>query len=318
MPLFIDDLQMLDLTSIGQFHQIYTQFQAGARRLKSMPPINIDPQEPYLFIHQMETACLSADDPTVSMIGIDDMTTCSSFILRHTGSRATGAGHFDGHDTERGVNDIINGVLELTRDWARRNNILNFELDINNRFEVHLIGGFEDARCISVDALGQLFECLQRATIDLHLKTACIYEQNTYYHDSIPLPCISSLICDVKTGEIVPASFSFQGPLEEIRRLRFSMKPPIQMNSIYSSKSKILEIKPYDWTFTNDQIQQLLGLNTNSFLYYWSTSPLAEKPSFVPSTKAALKFLLDHRESLFCSGRSYRFIRHSGQWKLVE
>lgn len=318
MPLLIDNLPMRQLSSLSEFHQIYTQFEAKAQQLKAIRPINIDPQEPYLFIHQMETACLSVDDPTVSMIGIDDMTTCSSVIIRHTGSKATGAGHFDGHDTQNGLNSIINSIIELTRDWARRNNINQIGLDMNYRYEVHIIGGFEDARCISVDVLKQLLEYLCESSINLHLKTACIYQWNTYYHEAIPLPCITSLICDVKTGNIVPALFTFHGPLEEIRRLRFAMKPPIKMNFIYTSKSKILEIKPHDWTLTNDTIQQLLGLNTNSFLHYWSTSPLAEKPSFVPATKAALKFLLDHRESLFCSSRSYRFIRHSGQWKLVE
>lgn len=318
MPLLIDDLPMRQLLNMHQFHQLYPQFQLGARLLKAMPPINVSMGEPYLFVHAMESACLSAEDPTVNMIAIDEMTTCSLLILRHTGSRATGAGHFDGNDTENGVKDIINGVFELTRDWIRRNNLSQTEVDRRYRFEAHLIGGFEDARCISVDVLLQLFEHLQNSTSNLHLKTACIYESNTYYKDGIPLPCITGIICDVRTGTMSPASFSFKGPLEEIRRLRFCMKPPMIMFNIYSSRSKILEIEPYDWTLTNDTIHQLLGLNTNSFLHFWSTSPLAEKPDFVPSLKTALKFFLDNRESLFCSGRSYRFIRHSGQWKLVE
>lgn len=305
-------------SSVADFIQTYTQYQIGARHIRSMPPITVDPQESYLFVHQMESACVAADDPNIHMIGLDDMTTCCCAIIRHTGSFATGAGHFDGNDTKDGLARIVDGVVELTQDWARRNNISQIELFTHHQYEVYLIGGFDDARNISLDVAMQLLENLYETNVDLHLKTACICANNTYYQDSIPLPCITGLVCHVKTGRIAPASFSFQGPLEEIRRLRFAMRPPIIMHSVYNPFSKILEIKPYDWTLTNDTIQQLLGLNTNSFLHYWSTSPLAEKPNFVPACKMALKFLKDNRNSLFCSGRSYRFIRTNGHWKLIE
>lgn len=305
-------------SSVADFIQTYPQYIIEARHMRSLPPIVVDPHEPYLFIHQMEAACVSAEDPNIHMIGIDDATTCCSAVIRHTGSFAMGAGHFDGNDTKDGLARIIDGVVELTRDWARRNNISHADLYDQYQYDVYLVGGFDDARNISMDVAMQLLENLFESNVELHLKTACICGNNTYYQDNIPYPAITGLICNVKTGRILPATFSFQGPLEEIRRLRFAMRPPIIMHSVYNPITRILEIKPYDWTLTNDTIQQLLGLNTNSFLHYWSTSPLAEKPNYVSSCKMALKFLKDNRNSLFCSGRSYRFIRTNGQWKLVE
>lgn len=319
MPLLIEGQPMRTPVSVNEFLQIYPQFQNESRQLRSMPPVSIDPHDSYLFVHQMESACLSADDPTIQMLGVDDMTTCCCAIIRHSGSFATGVGHFDGNDTKDGLNRILHHIDELTQVWTRRNNVTNYDLNTHYKLEVHLIGGFEDARNISTDVCLQLLENLNESNLNLHLRTACIYTNNTFVQDNIPYPCITGLIINPKSGRILPASFSFQGPLEEIRRLRFATKPPIIMHSVYDPYLRILEIKPYDWTLANDTIQQLLGLNTNSFLHYWSTSPLAEKATFVPACKMALKFLKDNRQSLFCSGtRSYRFIRTNNEWKLVE
>lgn len=318
MPLLINGQAIQVPASVADFLQTYPQYQLDSRQIKSLTPISVDPQEPYLFVHQMESACVSADDPNIHMLGVDDVTTCCCCLIRHTGSFATGIGHFDGNDTKDGLNRIVNGCSELTREWSRKYNISQTDLETKFQYEVHLIGGFEDARNISIDVVMQLLENLCEVSMDLNLKTACFCSTNTYYQDGISYPCITGLICNVKSGLISPASFTFQGPLEEIRRLRFATRPPIIMNSVYNPFTRILEIKPYDWTLTNDTIQQLLGLNTNSFLHYWSTSPLAEKPNFVPNCKLALKFLKDNRSSLFCSNRSYKFIRTNNQWKLVE
>jgi len=305
-------------SSVADFIQTYPQYQIEARHIISMPSIAVDAHEPCLFIHQLELACVSADDPNIDMLGIDDMTTCCGVIVRHTGSFAAGAGHFDGNGTKDGLAKIVDGVVELTKDWAHKNSVNQTVLSVQYQYEVYLFGAFDDARNISIDVVMQLLECLYETNLDLHLKAACICANNTYYQDYIPYPCITGLLCNVKTGRISPASFTFQGPLEEIRRLRFLMRSPIIMHSIYNPFTKILEIEPYDWTLTNDTIQQLLGLNTNSFLHYLSTSPLSEKPNYVINCKLALKFLKDNRGSLFCSGRSYKFIRTNGQWKLIE
>lgn len=318
MPLIIEGQQMHCPSSVTDFIQTYPQYQIESRRIRSVPSIAVDPQEPYLYVHQMESACVSADDPNIHMLGADGVTTCCCVIIRHTGSSATSLGHFDGNDTKDGLDRMIEGVVELTLEWASKNNISKQELQTQYQYEVYLVGGFDDARNISIDVSMQLLESLYESKLDLHLKAACICANNTFYKDSIPYPSITGVICNIKNGRIMPASFSFQGPLEEIRRLRFATKPPIIMHSVYNPFIKILEIKPYDWTLTNDTIHQLLGLNTNSFLHYWSTSPLAEKPNFVSTCKMALKFLKDNRDSLFCSGRSYKFIKTNGQWKLVE
>jgi hypothetical protein len=318
MTIIVDGQAIVAPSSVADFIRTYPQYQISSRQLRSMPCIAVEPNEDYIFVHQLEAAVVSASDPNIKMIGIDDMTTCCCVVIRHSGSAAMAAGHFDGNDTRDGLARMINGVHALTREWARQHSISELELNTQHQYELYMIGGFEDARNISLDVVMQLFENLCMSDTELHLKAACIVTNNTYYQDNIPYPCITGLICDVKSGGLSPASFTFQGPLEEIRRLRFATLPPIIMHSIYNPFTRILEIKPYDWTITDDTIQQLLGLNTNSFLHYWSTSPLAEKPTFVPACKTALKFLKDNRSSLFCSGRSYKFIRTNGQWKLVE
>ena len=318
MPLLIEGQPMPMPTSVPDFIKTYPQFQIQARQLKSMPVIDIDPQDPYLYVHQAESVCVSAEDPNILRIGVDNVTTCCCVVVRHSGSLAMAVGHFDGNDTVDGLNRMLEGVTELTKEWMIRNNINQAELNTRYRFEVCLIGGFEDARNISIDVIMQLLEALLMTPLQLHLKIASVYSNNTYYRNNIPYPSIIGLICDIQSGGLAPASFKFQGPLEEIRQLRFAMRPPIIMHSVYNPYTRILEVKPYEWTITNDTIQQLLGLNVNSFLHYWSTSPLAEKPDFVPSCKKALKFLEENRESLFPSGRSYKFTRSNGQWNLIE
>ena len=318
MPLIIDGQIIVLPSSVSEFVQSHPQFQISSRQLRTMPTIAVDPHEPYLFVHQMESAVVSADDQSIKMLGIDDMTTCCCCIIRHTGSAAMSVGHFDGNDTKDGLERMINGVMAVTREWARGNNLDFRAVESNHQCEVYLVGGFEDARNISIDVVMQLLESLVEQQLPLHLKAACVCANNTYYQDNIPYPCITGLICDIKSGGISPASFSYQGPCEEIRRLRFTTRPPILMHSIYDPFTRILEVKPYYWNLTDDTIQQLLGLNTNSFLHYWSTSPLAEKPTFVHSLKSALKFLRDNRNSLFPSNRSYKSIRTNGQWKLVD
>lgn len=318
MPLIIEGHPVTSCpSSVTEFIQTYPQYQIESRRFRSIPSIAVDPQEPYLYVHQMESACVSVDDPNIHMLGTDGATTCCCVVVRHTGSFATSVGHFDGNDTKDGLARMVEGVVELTKEWTRKNNIIKPESHTQHQYEVYLIGGFDDARNISLDVSLQLLENLCETNLDLHLKAACICANNTFYQDNIPYPSITGIICNVKTGRIMPASFTFQGPLEEIRRLRFATLPPIVMHSVYIDKT--LTIKPYEWTLENDTIQQLLGLNTNSFLHYWSTSPLAEKPNYVSTCKMALSFLKNNRDSLFCSGtKAYKFIRTNNQWKLVE
>lgn len=283
-----------------------------------MPAENVNPNEDYLYVQQLESACVSVDDPSIKMLAADDITTSCCVVIRHTGSLAMGLGHFDGHDTKNGLERLLDRLVQLTNEWARQNQIGHVDMATRFRFEVHLIGGFEDMRGISTDVVMQLLESFHEISMETHLKTACICANNTYYQDNIPFPCIRGLLCHVRTGRISPASFTNRGPLEEVRRLRFTMRPPIIMHCVYTSASNMLEINLYDSTLTDETIQQLLGLNTNSFLHFWSTSPLTERPQFVPFYKLAMKFLKDNRMSLFCSGQAFRFVRNNGQWKLVE
>lgn len=313
MPLLIDGRQVQLQDNLTNFARAHVQLHSSSRQFKTKPSINVNSSQS-LYVNQLEYAVVSTED-SIDLITVSKFTTCCCLILRHNGSGATGVGHFDENDIDNSVKNIANTVIRLTHEWTQKHNIPLASLGTQFVYEVHLVGGFLDARGISEEVCWQLLESLQSLPIDLHLKTACIWNYNTYYQDNISLPSITSLVCNVKSGKVSPANVSCFGPLAELRSLRFSMRPPVIMQSIYDTFQRILEIESFESTLSDDTIKQLLGLNTNSFLHFLSTSPMAESVDYVPSLKIALRYLLDNRTTMFQTGKLFKFMRVNSQWE---
>lgn len=321
MPLIVEQQPIPAFGSISEFIRKYPQFLPASKRLTAMSPIRVNPDMPYLYVHQLEVACISASDSELDMIGLSEMTTCCCVIVRHTGSLTMGAGHFDGTDTINGLRQIVNGIVRLTNDWKQQSNIDRKDTDTNlqsTRYEVHIVGGFNDCMQTSEEVVMKVFRALHTLDLDLHLETACICAHNTYYQAKEPLPCITSLLCNVKTGQILPASFSYHGPLEKVRKLRFLMNQPIEMQSIYDPIAKILEIKPFVCDITIETIERLLAMAPHEFLVHLSTSPAAEGPNYVDNLREAFILLRNKGDNLFESGKSIKFTRIDGRWKQLE
>lgn len=316
MPLLIDNNPIQLQGDLASFIRTYGHLQSQSRAFRLITPVNVDAEQT-LYVHQLEYVVISATD-SIDIVSVADFTTCCCLVVRHNGSGATAVGHFDENDIQDSINSLANSIVKLTQEWAQLHNITQTDLINKFYYEVHLVGGFLDARAISEEVLWQLLQSLNALPIDLHLRTACIWSNNTYYQDNIPLPAVTSLVFDVKNNNISPANITNHGPLYEIRSLRYTMRPPLKMQSIYDPYQRMLDISCFESTLTDDTIQRLLGLNTNSFLHFLSTSPLAEKADFVVKTKVALMFLRENR-SLFNPNKSYKFIRVNNRWeKLVK
>lgn len=316
MPLLVAGQPVRQNDELANFTRAHSQFLADScAQFRLKPTVNVEPNSA-LYVHQLEFAAVAGDD-LIDQISASDVTTCCCLVVRHTGSAATGVGHFDENDTPSSVANLVNLVVRLTRHWCSRVGVSQLDLATKFRYEVSLIGGFLDNRGISEEVCWQILEALKRLPVDMHLKLACIWNNNTQFKDSIPYPCTTSIVCNVKTGDIIDATVTDFGPLEGLRRLRFTMRPPIEMQSIYDPFQRQLQIRGYESTLCDDTIRQLLGLNTNSFLHFWSTSPLAEKPSFVPACKVALKFLLENRQAVFDTQKQYNFVRLNNQWNSI-
>lgn len=82
----------------------------------------------------------------ISIVGTDNLTTCSVVVLRHSRSGVVGLAHFDGSGRDEGVEDMIRKVQHYSSS-----------LDIHGNLELHLIGGFMDRKGYSEDlAIGLL------------------------------------------------------------------------------------------------------------------------------------------------------------------
>lgn len=111
------------------------------------------------------------------------------------------------------------------------------------RLQLHLIGGFSDARrishalsisllrnaqilyCSNLKFFSSIFsffltEMLHKNRCDLDLETCCIGDLCTLNRNGIAWPIIYGIGVNVKTGEIFPAQFSEKGPDMDIRYAR--------------------------------------------------------------------------------------------------
>lgn len=317
MPLLIDGKPVKQNDDLTNFTRTYSEFLSQSRaQFRLRPIVNVEPNSA-IYVQQLEYAVVGGDD-VIDQISASEFTTCCCLIVRHTGSMATGLGHFDENDTPNSVKNLTNLVVQLTQDWYKHVGVNQHELaSKHHQYEVYIFGGFLDNRGISEEVCKQILETLKQLPTNLNLKLACIWNNNTHFKDNIAYPCITSLVCNIKTGDIFEANqIGDYGPLEELRFLRFSMRPPVTMSSIYEPFQKKLIISGFETNLCDDTICQLLGLNTNSFLHYWSTSPLAEAPSYVPRCKNALKFLRDNRKTMFNRDKRFEFVRVNNRWEL--
>ncbi|KAM4595697.1 protein N-terminal asparagine amidohydrolase isoform 2-T2 [Fundulus diaphanus] len=306
MPLFIQDRATDRFRTTAEVFGRYPHLQENAKAFRSKPLVEVDPKH-LLYVQQREFAATTPADNCVSVIGSDDATTCHLVVLRHTGSGAVCLAHCDGSSTWSEIQLVTKAVTSLS-------NVRD-----DGRFELHLVGGFNDDGKTSQKISLSILAAFQKLEEEIHLETCCITEMNDVAVNGIHRPTVYGIGVNVKTGEVFPASFPHKGPAEELRSARTFTGG--EMAGIYDSSRGLVEIGPCHWTPDMD-IAFWLSQSDDTILKYLSTSPKAEPPHFVQHMKSTIQFLLSHpdSDSLFPGGLPQLYRRsESGAWeRLVQ
>lgn len=304
MPLLIQNRRIDHISSTAELFEKYPHLKENARIFRSKPLADIDPKC-LLYVQQREFAATTPADNCVSVIGSDDATTCHLVVLRHTGTGAVCLAHCDGSSTCSEVPLLVKTVTSLSN------------LSKDGRLELHLVGGFNDESETSHNLSLNILAAFQKHKEDIHLETCCITEMNDIMVDGTHRPVVYGICVNVNTGEVVPASFTYKGPAEELRSARTFTGG--QMADIYDSSRRLVKIGPCKWS-PNPDIAWWLSQNDETILKYLSTSPMAEPPHFVQHMKSTIRFILDHpnSDSLFPGGQPQLYQRtESGEWERV-
>ncbi|XP_077131231.1 protein N-terminal asparagine amidohydrolase isoform X2 [Ranitomeya variabilis] len=304
MPLLVDSRRIDVSLAAARILQSSAQLQERARNLTSQPAQVIGANG-FLYVQQRELAATTPGDSSISILGSEDATTCHIVVLRHTGSGATCLAHCDGSDSENEVAAIIQAVESLTKTTE-------------GRLELHLVGGFNDQRQLSLKLSRQLLKAFHQQAEDVHLVTLCVTDINDRKEDGIHLPIIYGLV-NVKTGEICKAKFEDRQPDEDLRSA-YTLAGGDMVN-IYDAEMEQLNIGPYSW-MPLPNMEFWLHQEDKEILAYFSTSPEAEPPHFVQHMKSSLQYLKDNphpQVSVFPDGKPRSYKKQAdGQWERIN
>ncbi|XP_043969587.1 protein N-terminal asparagine amidohydrolase isoform X2 [Gambusia affinis] len=306
MPLFFQNRELDCFRSTAELFDKYPHLQENAKAFRSKPRVDVDPKH-LLYVQQREFAATTPADNCVSILGSDDATTCHLVVLRHTGSGAVCLSHLDGSSTRTEVQLTMKAVTSLSNGCSE------------GRFELHLVGGFDDNDKRSHKLSLNILAAFQKQKDHIHLETCCITEMNNVVDKGIHKPIVYGIGVNVKTGEVFPASFPHKGPAEMLRSARTFTGG--EMTDIYDSRHGLIKVGPCQWS-PDLEISFWLSQSDDTILKYLSTSPFAEPPHFVQHIKSTIQFLLSHpnSDSLFPGGQPHLYQRtESGSWeRLVQ
>ncbi|XP_073399029.1 protein N-terminal asparagine amidohydrolase [Dendrobates tinctorius] len=305
MPLLVAGRRIDVSLAVARILQSSAQLQERARNLTSQP-VQVIGANGFLYVQQRELAATTPGDSSISILGSEDATTCHIVVLRHTGSGATCLAHCDGSDSENEVAAIIQAVESLTKTTE-------------GRLELHLVGGFNDQRQLSLKLSRQLLKAFHQQAEDIHLATLCVTDINDRTEDGVHLPIIYGLAVNVKTGEICRAKFEDRQP-DEALRSAYTLAGGDMVN-IYDAETEQLNIGPYSW-MPLPNIDFWLHQEDKEILDCFSTSPEAEPPHFVQHMKSSLQYLKDNprpQVSVFPDGKSRSYKKQAdGQWERIN
>ncbi|CAM0910002.1 unnamed protein product [Alopecurus aequalis] len=279
--------------------------RAASERLKAEPErqISSGPEEPrHVYVFQREYA--TVDPARVELVGTDEMTTCVGVVIRNNKTGMTSISHMDFPKTVEGG---FKQMLELLGDG-------------NAPFDVHLIGGFDDASTKVVHSSGgkrskqegyshplccKIIEVLHKLEQQFHLRSFCVLGNNTMtdsYGNARPI--VGGLVMQTSSGLVTPASFDMSSrcPDEIVRRIRMNVSSydpswKGRLLETYDTHTDIFQIAPVRWMPDWAEIASSLNeLSDSEILLQCSTSPAAEPPHFVETERRIWKYLMENAD----------------------
>jgi len=288
MPLIINDkIEDSTFRSFADFAVKHPQFKESAENFCKKPVRRVE-RSGVLYVTQREYATVTQGDENITVLGSEDATTCHIVVLRHTGSGVTSLGHFDGDNTDKGLQMMVASVNHLSKSACK-----------SGRFELHLFGGFIDDNQTSQRLTTCILGAIQNQNEPIHLCSACVTGFNDTVERGLHKPIIYGIGINIQDGEVYPALFLDKGPDECVRHARI-FGGIRGMVEIYNSTYKELRIMPYDYQngLSPEYLKVFRDAPEEFILKNLSTSPHCEPPDFVSNTRAAFDHILTHPEPL--------------------
>lgn len=193
--------------------------------------------------------------------------------------------------------------------------------DTNQRFNLYMVGGFQDSREISQQVTHDLFNIFMESPVEFHLKLCIVTKLNDIItNNNVHFPNAYGFGYNIKTQSIFMCNqFCDKGPDLVARSARhFSSNG--NMN-IFNHDSSTLTIGPFDYD-PIQQADQLHKVPDHVLLKYFSTSPEQEPPDFIHNLKRTFKIMIEHPEPLrtyFKDMKPLVYVKlEDGSWQLVD
>lgn len=284
-----------------------------------------------VYVFQREYA--TVDPAHVDLVGTDEATTCLGLVIRNRRNRITSVAHMDSLD----VVDV--GFTQMLS--------LAVKHDIDDIFDVHLVGAFNDAspqtmnhgtrstKSTKLDGYSfplcqKIIQTLEQSSINFHIQTLHVLDHNTRWDSQgNAYPIFHGLLVEPSTGSVNPASFdkTSRCPDEIVRRIRLtaSFEDPSckgRLLETYDTLTDRIMIAPFSWTRRQISIAFMLRrLSDSEILLSCSTSPSAEGPDFVENQRRQCEYVVEHPDSrkVFPLNQPHVFERTpTGGWRRLQ
>jgi len=303
MVLYIEE-DRVESISLETLFEDFQELTSRSKEVLQKPIHKVSKDDNFLYVGQREMAVCSSDD-NIDILGSEDATTCHIVIFRDMSkeSSVTGIAHIDSEDPSQFL------ALE---------NALLAKSGSGRKFEVSLMGGYNDEKESSILISEFLLDSMINSQVVYQLKIACIGKINTMVRDGVHWPLTYGAAVDISTGHVTCATFEYHGPDPDIRSLWCEEG----LHNIYDSASGQIVIFPFQystWRYPDRWLEQ----PDEIILKYCSTSPLVEPPTFCDSMRAMFRRMLsdpDPMKTLFMNGKSRRYQKDpsSGDWTLIN
>ena len=319
MPLYFND-QPIVRQAIGStrtLFEAYPDLETASMEFTSKPVKVVSPLES-LHVLQREFAIVSPGDKSVSVVGTSDMTTCCAVILKHNPTGLTAVAHFDGCETEKSAQIMINRILRLAAGH------FNHGPSSEDSLDLFMVGSYVDGRKLSELLCQKLLSTFNRTVHRINLKIAAITQVNTRIDGpkSTPRPIFYSVAYDLITEEVSPVEFTSPGPVPDLRRARHFDSSGLnqEMIEIYDTVCEVIKIDPFTYEPLG-HVEFLLKQPDEWIRMNFSTSPLVEPNDFVVNVRRTFQFMQSHpkpHETVFKDLKPLIFKKDLsfGEWSL--
>jgi len=290
-------------------HQVYSQcpgLRDGARTILDKRR-EVVPATRSLYLTIREFAITHNHDTKIDIIGTDNLVNNVVLIIKNTASGSTLLSHVD----RLSPCDLETMTSALTGQTYT----------CSSRLQLSLLGSFQDNKNVSQALLMPILGTLQSSSHYFELSQFCVGEAVTVVRDGVPLPLLSGVGVNVKTGEIFPAVFGEKGPDMDLRLARtLTGGEKVGMLEVYDCAQEELVIGPF--TYSPMRAVDIWLQQSDQFLLQ-SLSPCPEAvedpKTFISQLRATLRVIKEHpypSVTLFQSNnaRTYRKDSSSGIW----